>query len=77
LPAARFYDPATQAFTAVTNDMSSTRVYATATLLPTGKVLLAGGQNNTADLYDPASNSFSPTGNMSVSRQMGAESLTQ
>jgi N-acetylneuraminic acid mutarotase len=55
--------------------MASQRWGHTATLLPDGKVLVAGGANcpqscpaplNTAELYDPATGTWSPTGNMSV-----------
>lgn len=46
----------------------------TATLLPDGKVLIAGGagddsQLNNAELYDPATNRFSTTGNLLVGRR--------
>jgi hypothetical protein len=36
----------------------------TATLLPGGKVLVAGGRTATAELYDPATRAFSVTGRM-------------
>ena len=39
----------------------------TATLLPNGMVLVAGG-DSTAELFDPATGSFSPTGAMEVER---------
>src|SRR6187399_1097821 len=57
------------AFTA-TASMSVSRGDTTATVLPNGKVLIAGGSNDftsnivSAELYDPASGTFSPTGNM-------------
>ena len=64
---AELYDPATRKFVAVTNTMSDRRMFQTATLLLSGKVLIAGGATNlsgdttnTADIYDPASNSFTP-----------------
>jgi hypothetical protein len=64
---AELYDPATRKFVAVANTMSDRRMFQTATLLLSGKVLLAGGATNlsgdttnTADIYDPASNSFTP-----------------
>lgn len=40
----------------------------TSTLLPNGKVLLAGGGTNTAELLDPATGESMPTGSMSVPR---------
>src|SRR5205807_1752942 len=55
--------------------MSVERQFHTATLLPNGKVLLAGGLTNagsvataTADLYDPATNTFHATGPMASTR---------
>ena len=45
----------------------------TATLLPSGKVLVAGGQGNSgylssAELYDPASGLWTATGSMGTAR---------
>jgi hypothetical protein len=42
----------------------------TATLLLDGRVLVAGGGSNgtSAELYDPATGTWSPTGSMSVGR---------
>lgn len=46
----------------------------TATLLPNGKVLIAGGMRRnqdfykSAELYDPGTNRFQPTGEMSIGR---------
>jgi hypothetical protein len=53
--------------------MNGARDFQTATLLPNGKVLIAGGFDAvsgkaTAELYDPASGSFTLTGNMTVPR---------
>lgn len=73
---AEIYDPATGSFTRV-GDMSDVngRVQHTASLLGDGRVLIAGGwqgnQNDfgffpsqTAEIYDPATQSFSPAGQM-------------
>lgn len=56
---AELFDAATGTWTN-SGAMNTIRVYHTATLLPNGKVLVAGGQNNSgitngAELYDPAS----------------------
>ena len=55
--------------------MVQPRASHTATLLPNGKVLLAGGLSNvmpaflaSAELYDPVSNTFTATGSMSTDR---------
>ena len=67
LDTAEVYDPAAHKFIAVNNTMSDRRMFHTATLLLNGKVLVAGGATNlsgdttsSADIYDPASNSFTP-----------------
>jgi hypothetical protein len=64
LNTAELYDPAANAFTAVSSTMSFARESATATLLPNGKVLIAGGLGeggdvSAAEIYDPVANSFS------------------
>ncbi|MGD0019812.1 MAG: kelch repeat-containing protein [Candidatus Limnocylindrales bacterium] len=57
-----------------TGSMMSSRSGATATLLSDGRVLIAGGwgDNSTplasAELYDPATGKFSPTGSMTTAR---------
>jgi galactose oxidase-like protein len=49
--------------------MGDARAYHTATLLPNGKVLVAGGTNQngvlaSAELYDPATHAWTPTGSL-------------
>ncbi|MDC8016197.1 PKD domain-containing protein [Tahibacter soli] len=67
------FDPATGVFT-VAIAMNTTRSRGAAALLPDGRVLLAGGQNNanvvltTADIWDPATNTWSATGAMATAR---------
>jgi len=54
--------------------MSARRAGATATLLPNGKVLIAGGNDGSgkslasAEIYDPDTNTFSATGSLSFPR---------
>jgi hypothetical protein len=68
LKSAELYDPAIGTFSDVAGGMSTTRDMHTATLLPDGKVLLAGGPSASAELYDPTGGKFAVTGSMSVPR---------
>ena len=75
---AELYDPVQRSFSEIAG-LSLARRGANAVLLPNGLVLIAGGRgdNNdnappqalaSAELYDPASNSFAPTGAMTTPR---------
>jgi hypothetical protein len=62
-----------------TASMSTGRIDHTATLLPSGKVLVAGGFNGSdlasAQLYDPGSNTWSPAGSMNFAREHATATL--
>ena len=65
------YDPASQTWTG-TSSLGTPRESHTATLLPNGNVLVAGGDNTTsgglmsAELYDPASGTWTATGSLAT-----------
>ncbi|HYO65917.1 MAG TPA: kelch repeat-containing protein [Archangium sp.] len=73
---AEVYNPYTNTWRR-TASMSTQRSYHTATELPSGKVLVAGGDNSdwpgglsSAELYDPATGTWSPTGTMATPRHL-------
>ncbi|HEV2397339.1 MAG TPA: kelch repeat-containing protein [Candidatus Sulfotelmatobacter sp.] len=75
LATAEIFDPKTNQFTR-TGDMHQARFEHAAVLLPNGKVLIAGGTSrpdgtgalNSAELYDPATETFTVTGNLNEAR---------
>ena len=82
LSSTELYDPTTNTFANAANTASLTaaRLYATATLLPSGKVLIAGGNSNngylsSTELYDPATNSFAMGGSMNTARDLATATL--
>ncbi len=52
-----------------TGDMATPRWGPSATLLQDGRVLVTGGDNASAEVYDPSTGTFSTTGLMNVNRR--------
>jgi hypothetical protein len=84
LNSAEIYDPPSNTFMAVASPLTVPRISHLMTLLNGGKVLIAGGATdsntgstapNSAELYDPTTQSFVPVGNMTSVRERQTATL--
>ncbi len=79
LASAELYDPASKAWT-TTGSLATARTGHTASVLPSGRVLAAGGVSfnsvfASAELYDAASGTWTVTGSLAAARQYHTTSL--
>lgn len=75
LSSAEIYDPKTGRFHRTAGDMATPRDRPTATLLPDGRVLIAGGQDGAegprlAELFDPHTECFTPLASPLIQARM-------
>jgi Immunoglobulin domain/Galactose oxidase, central domain len=82
LTTSSIYDPATKSWTATTGNMATARQSHTATLLPNGTVLVAGGSNGSgtlasAEIYNPSTGTWTATGSMGKARGGHTATLLQ
>lgn len=81
---AELYDPASGTWS-FTGSLTTPREYHAAVLLRSGKVLVLGGNGggplfaslSSAEIYDPATGTWSPTGSMNVGRMTGCSNFVQ
>ena len=69
------YDPATGIFTATVGSLAALRFNHAATALADGKVLFTGDATASAELYDPATDSFLAAGSMTEARSRHSATL--
>jgi hypothetical protein len=77
LASAELYDRATGTLSYTAGSLNNARFLYTATLLNNGMVMVAGGVGggDTAELYDPATATFTPTGSMNTTRWLPTATL--